>query len=70
MFFGHLYNYIGSIATSMAYIGLVMLLAKSQKFQWFKKAMTSTGKMAFTNYILMSLICGIIFYGYGFYSEH
>jgi uncharacterized protein len=62
---GYLYNYFGSIATSIGFIGIVMLIAKSDKFIKFKRAMTSTGKMAFTNYILMSVICGLIFNGFG-----
>jgi uncharacterized protein len=66
MYFGHLYNYFGSIATSLAYISIAMLFAKSPKYTTFKQLISSTGKMAFTNYILMSVICGLLFYGIGF----
>jgi uncharacterized protein len=65
MFLGYSYNYFGSIASSMGYIGLVMLIAQSKRFRIFKKVMTSAGRMALTNYILMSIIGGTVFYGIG-----
>ena len=65
MIYGFLYNLFGSIASSLAYIGIVMLIVLSPRMAGFKASMTSTGKMAFTNYILTSVICGFIFYGYG-----
>ncbi|QQS51715.1 MAG: DUF418 domain-containing protein [Bacteroidota bacterium] len=65
MIVGYLYNLFGSIPSSLAYIGIVMLIAISTRMAGFKASMTSTGKMAFTNYILTSILCGFIFYGYG-----
>jgi len=65
MFNGSLFNYFGSVGIALGYIGIVMLIAKSARGKGFKNVMTSIGKMAFTNYILMSLICMFIFYGNG-----
>lgn len=65
MFAGNMYNYIGSVASALGYIALVMLLAKSVKFVKLKTIVSSVGKMAFTNYILMSIIATFIFYGHG-----
>ncbi|MFT6407573.1 MAG: hypothetical protein ACJAQ6_000986 [Arenicella sp.] len=62
---GTLFNYFGSLATSLGYIALVMLLCKSRALLSFKSALANVGKMAFTNYIMQSLICTFIFYGYG-----
>ena len=62
---GTLFNYFGSLATAIAYIALVMLLCQSQVLAGFKSALVNVGKMAFTNYIMQSLICTFIFYGYG-----
>jgi uncharacterized protein len=66
MFYGNQFNYIASISTAMGYIGLVMLLCKSVCCDRFKKLMAVVGRMAFTNYILMSLLAMIVFYGNGF----
>jgi uncharacterized protein len=65
MFIGSQYNYIASVLVSLGYIGLIMLICKSSGFKWFKLVFSAVGKMAFTNYILMSLICTSIFYGHG-----
>lgn len=62
---GVLFNYFGSVATTIAYISAVMLLCKSQALAGVKSALTNVGRMAFTNYIMQSLICTFIFYGYG-----
>ena len=62
---GTLYNYIGSLATSVAYIALVMLLVKSKAFQIIKVLLMNVGKMALSNYIMQSVIATFIFYGFG-----
>ncbi len=66
MFFGVIPNYLGSIAVSLGYIGIVMLIAKSVKYIAFKRVLSAVGKMAFSSYIFMSVIAGLIFYGHGF----
>jgi len=66
MFYGSQFNYMGSVAVALGYIGMMMLISKSQGFKRFKDVLSSVGKMAFTNYILMSVICSFIFYGHGF----
>jgi len=62
MFFGALWNYIGSLFVAVGYISLIMLLTKYLKMTLLAKV----GKLAFTNYLLMTLICTTIFYGHGF----
>lgn len=66
MFLGSQFNYFGSVLVALGYIGIVMLICKSNQFAGFKNLLSSVGKMAFTNYILMSLIAMFIFYGNGF----
>ena len=51
---------------SLGIFGLIMLLYKSGWFKWLFALMRPVGQMAFSNYLLQSLICGIIFYGIGF----
>jgi len=65
MFIGSQFNYFGSVAVALGYIGILMLISKMDGFTGFKKSLSAVGKMAFTNYILMSLICTFIFYGHG-----
>ena len=65
MFIGNQFNYIGSVGVALGYIAIVMLICKSVKYEGFKNLFGAVGKMAFTNYILMSLIAMFIFYGNG-----
>jgi uncharacterized protein len=51
---------------SIGIFGLIMLLYKSGWFKWLFALMRPVGQMAFTNYLMQSLICGIIFVGPGF----
>jgi len=62
--FKHL-NYFGSVAIALGYTAMIMLLVKSARCLHFKNILAATGRMAFSNYILMSLIGTFIFYGHG-----
>ncbi len=62
---GHYYNYIASLCMALGYIGLIMLWSKSTIFEKLKNRFAAAGRMAFTNYILSSVICTFIFYGHG-----
>jgi uncharacterized protein len=43
-----------------------MLLYKSNWFKGIFSLFRPVGQMAFTNYLMQSLICGILFNGFGF----
>lgn len=62
---GHHYNYIASLLIAIAYIGLIMLWNKSNILQGLKSRLKAVGRLAFTNYIMTSIICTFIFYGHG-----
>jgi len=62
MFFGSQWNYIGSLFVAVGYVSLIMLLTKYFRLSLLAKV----GKLAFTNYLLMTLICTTVFYGHGF----
>ena len=66
MFLGFQFNYWGSLAMSLGYIGLVMMVAQSDKWLSLKTRLARVGQMALTNYISQSVISVIIFFGIGF----
>jgi uncharacterized protein len=45
--------------------GLIMLQYKSGWFKWLFALMRPVGQMAFTNYLMQSLLVGLFFYGIG-----
>lgn len=51
---------------ALGIFGAIMLLYKSGAFKWFFALMRPLGQMAFTNYLMQSLMCGLFFYGIGF----
>jgi len=50
----------------MGHIGLIILLYKYGLFKRAFNALAKVGQMAFTNYLMQSILCGFIFHGYGF----
>lgn len=50
---------------SLGLFGLIMLLYKSGWFKWLFALMRPVGQMAFTNYLMQSLMCGLFFFGVG-----
>ena len=55
----------GAPALSMFYMAGVALLALQQSWRARFAPVASAGRMAITNYLAQSLICTLIFYGYG-----
>jgi len=64
-FFGSQYNYWASILVSGMWIGLVMLVCQSGILRRLTSALAAVGRMAFTNYLMQTVICTTIFYGHG-----
>ena len=65
MFQGSLFNYVGSIMLSYAYLCLVMIFSLSNSFTVLKQNLIAVGRTAFTNYIAQTIICVFIFHGIG-----
>jgi uncharacterized protein len=65
MFFGMQYNYWGSLLVSAGYIGIIMLISRSEGWQGFREPFMAVGKMAFSNYFMQTIICTFLFYGHG-----
>lgn len=65
MFLGTVPNYIGSVGVALGYVALVMLAVTGGWFRRLQNLLAGVGRMAFSNYILMSVIAMFIFYGNG-----
>lgn len=65
MFVGHLFNYVGSVGVAVGYVALVMIAVAAGWMPKVQTLLAGVGRMAFSNYILMSLLGMFIFYGNG-----
>ena len=59
------YKFVSGIFMALGYIGLVIWCHKKGVFIKFQNRLRATGRMAFTNYMGMSVICTLIFNGHG-----
>ena len=50
----------------LGHASLLLLIYRSKVVPWLMKALSNVGQMAFTNYLMQSIICTLFFYGYGF----
>jgi len=65
MSIGANYKIISGLFMAIGYIGLVIWCFKKGIFKKLQNRLQATGRMAFTNYIGMSIICTLIFNGHG-----
>jgi len=49
----------------LGHASLLILVYRSRMLHWLMKALANVGQMAFTNYLVQSILCTLFFYGYG-----
>ena len=65
MFFGGLFNSWGCVPMALGYLSLVMLAVRRRFLPGLQARLAAVGRMAFTNYLLQTVLCTTIFYGHG-----
>src|SRR5262249_2523276 len=63
--FSWLFNGWGALALALGYLGLLLLWSRSGFAPWLQSRLRAVGRLALTNYLMQSVLCGFIFYGYG-----
>jgi uncharacterized protein len=53
------------LSLSVGHASLILLIYRSRVVPWLMKALSNVGQMAFSNYLIQSIICTLFFYGYG-----
>ncbi len=65
-FFGLQFNYWASLLVSVGWVSVVMLVCQRPSLGMLTRPLAAVGRMAFSNYILQTVICTTLFYGHGF----
>jgi uncharacterized protein len=58
--------HLGRVSTMLGHIAVIALFIKSGWLPFLQKALEAVGRMAFTNYIIQTIVCITIFMGFGF----
>lgn len=60
---------ISRVAICLAYVALFLVLLRSGALAWLFARLAATGRMAFTNYIMQSVLCTLFFTGFHMYGR-
>ncbi len=60
---------LGRLATSLGYVGLIMLICKCGCIPRVRRVFAATGRMALSNYVMQTIICNVIFIGFGLFGQ-
>jgi uncharacterized protein len=61
-----LWNYVGAVFVSIGYAAVLILVVKRGALTALRRALAAVGQMAFSNYLLQSIITAVLFLGWGF----
>lgn len=65
----HLYSFcvydLGRLSVALGHLCLIMIICRQGWLQFLTTRLGAVGQMAFTNYVMTSMICAFIFTGYG-----
>lgn len=64
-FYGTQFNYWASLLVSLGWVGAIMLASKATALVPLTRRLAAVGRMAFTNYIMHTVVCTTVFYGHG-----
>jgi uncharacterized protein len=59
------YNYVGSLLVTLGHVGLLVWVWQHGWLPWLMRSLAAVGRMAFSNYLLDTLICTTLFFGWG-----
>ncbi len=57
--------HLGRLLVTLGHVGGVMLMVRWKVLRFLQNAIAATGRMAFTNYVMHSIIAAVIFLGFG-----
>ena len=57
---------LGRIGMVAGHLGVLLLFCRSGLLPWLQRALAAVGRMALSNYVMHSIICAFVFYGFGF----
>jgi len=60
---------LGRLAMTIGHLGLLLLIVRWDIMPWLRRAFAAVGQMAVTNYLMHSVICGILFIGFRQFNQ-
>ncbi|MBA2355264.1 MAG: DUF418 domain-containing protein [Acidobacteria bacterium] len=57
---------LGRLAMTTGHLGLLMLFCNSGLLGWLQRRLAAVGQMALSNYVTHSIVCAVLFDGFGF----
>jgi uncharacterized protein len=60
---------LGRLPMTIGHLGALLLFVRSGLFARFRRALAAVGQMAVTNYLTHSVVCAILFVGFGLYGQ-
>jgi uncharacterized protein len=62
---GLAYNSLGSIPVALGHVAVLLLVYKAGLLTGLTRRLAAVGRMALSNYLMQSILCTTLFYGYG-----